>query len=117
MQQVDVWTTRAGVTPLSDEMVGWRVQGTDEEIGKVDHVSFGGTCVIVSTGRFRGKKYVVPAWSIERMDPASETIVVELTKADVEGSPEYDDHMGFDDACESTTGAYYEDLVSSRPTS
>ncbi len=116
MQQVDVWTTRSDVTPLTEEMVGWTVQGRDGAIGKVDHVSYAGTCVIVSTGRFRGKKYVVPAWTIERTDPESGTLTVDLTKADVEGSPPYDEHLGFDDACESNVGAYYEDLVSSRPT-
>jgi hypothetical protein len=110
----DVWTVRSGVSPLSDEVVGFEVVGRDGRIAKVDHVSYGGTCVVVSTGRLLGKKYVVPAWAVERTDHEARTVSVDLTKDDVERSPEYDDHLGFDDECEARVGAYYEDLVSSR---
>ena len=111
---VDVWTTREGVAKLGDELVGFAVEGRDGSIGKVDHVNYAGTCVIVSTGRLRAKKYVVPAWTVERVDADGKTVTVDLTKDEVDGSPEYDDHAGFDDACESSVEAYYEDLVSSR---
>jgi hypothetical protein len=111
--QPDLWTARSGVSPLSDELVGLTVEGRDGTIGKVDHVSYEGTCVIVSTGRLLGKKYVIPAWAVERIDPDGE-VVVDLTKDEVEGSPEYDDHAGFDEDCESRVGAYYEDLMATR---
>ena len=110
----DVWTTREGVSRLSDEMVGWKVEGRDETIGKVDHVNYEGTCVIVSTGRILGKKYVVPAWTIHTVDADNETLTADVTKDEVEGSPEYDDTAGFDEACEAKVGAYYEDLASAR---
>jgi hypothetical protein len=111
---VDVWTTREGVSRLTDDIIGWTVAGRDEMIGKLDHVSFEGTCVIVTTGRIRGKKYVVPAWTIERLDPENETVTVDVTKDQVENSPEYDEALGFDEACESKVGSYYEDLASTR---
>lgn len=109
----EVWTSRSGVTPLSDDLVGLKVEGRDGTIGKVDHVSYECTCMIVSTGRLLGKKFVIPAWAVDRIDPG-EHVQVDLTKDEVEASPEYDDHAGFDDVCEERVGAYYEDLMATR---
>lgn len=114
--QTDVWTAREGVATLTDEMVGFEVEGRDGTIGKVDHVSFAGTCVIVSTSRFFGRKHVVPAGSVERVDPENGKIVVDLATEDVENSPEYDDTVGFDDDCESMSGEYYRSLLGKQTT-
>jgi hypothetical protein len=110
----DVWTSREGLTTLGDEMVGFTVEGRDGSIGKVDHVSFGGTCVVVSTGRILGHKYVIPASTVAQIDLDTETIVVDLTKDDVESSPEYDADIGLDDDCEARVGAHYRDLATRR---
>jgi hypothetical protein len=109
--QADVWTAREGVEKLGDEMVGFGVEGRDGTIGKVDHVSFSGSCVIVSTGRFFGRKHTIPAGSIERIDTEGEKIFVDLANEDVESSPEYDDTTGFDDDCEAQVGEYYSALT------
>jgi hypothetical protein len=108
-----LWTARSGVEPLSDELTGLKVEGRDGTIGKVQRVNYEGTCLIVSTGRLLGKTYVIPAWAVERIAPGDH-VAVDLTKDEVEGSPEYDDHTGFDDDCETRVGAYYEDLMSLR---
>jgi hypothetical protein len=113
----DIWASREGVASLADEMVGFKVEGRDGSIGKIDHVSYGGTCLILSTGRILGHKYVIPASRIEEVDLDTETIVVDLTKDDVEGSPEYDSSVGFDDDCETSVGDYYRDLATSRSVS
>ncbi len=114
MQQ-DVWSSREGVVPLADDMVGFTVEGRDgESIGKVEHVSYAGTCIIVSTGRILGHKYVVPASWVERVDPGDKAIFVDLTKDEVESSPEYDSGVGFDDDCEATVGDHYRELASRR---
>jgi hypothetical protein len=114
--QQDVWTPREGTVPLSDEMKGFDIEGPDGKMGKVDHVSYTGSCVIVTTGRILGKKYVVPASSVERVDLEEKTIVVDLNQDEIDSSPEYDDKLGFDDDCEKRVGAYYTDLRSSRTT-
>ncbi len=108
--QTDVWTARAGVEKLTDEMVGFEVEGRNGTIGKVEHVSFAGTCIIVSTSRFFGRKHVIPAGSVERVDTENRKIVVDLATEDVENSPEYDDTQGFDDDCEERSGEYYGSL-------
>jgi hypothetical protein len=111
--QADLWTAREGVA-LGDELVGWDVEGRDGKIGKVDHVTYERTCVVVSTSRLFGKQFVVPANSLERVDTEGRTIFVDLSKEEVENSPEYDDHLGFDEDCEAKTGAYYADVVAKR---
>lgn len=112
--QGDVWMAREGVT-LGDELKDYDVEGRDGKIGKVDHVTFAKTCVTVSTARlFGGKRYVIPAQSIERIDTEGKTIFVDLSKEEVENSPEYDEHLGFDEDCQAKTGAYYEDVLAKR---
>jgi hypothetical protein len=110
----DVWTSREGVGALSDEVKGYDVEGRDGSVGKVDHVSYTGSCVIVSTGRILGKKFVIPASTIERVDHDSKTILVDLTQEEIEGSPEYDDQIGFDEDCERRVGAYYREVPTRR---
>lgn len=110
----DVWTSREGVATLGDEMVGFTVEGRDGSIGKVDHVSFGGRCFVVSTGRILGHKYVIPASSVAQIDLDTETVVVDLTKDEVESSPEYDESTGLDDDCEARVGSHYRDLATRR---
>lgn len=111
--QVDLWTSREDVM-LADELVGYDVQGSDGRIGKLDRVTYTKTCVVVSTSRLFGKRYVIPASSVERVDPDSQAIFVDLSKEEVENSPEYDDHLGFDDDCKAKTDAYYAQLLADR---
>ncbi len=113
MVQTDFWTSREGVM-LGDELVGYDVEGRDGRIGKVDHVTYEKTCVVVSTSRLFGKQYVIPANSLERVDTEGRTIFVDLSKDEVENSPEYDDHLGFDEDCEAKTGTYYADVLAKR---
>ena len=109
----ELWTARSGVQPLSDELTGLKVDGRDGTIGKVQHVNYEGTCLIVSTGRLLGKSHVIPVWAVERIE-SGDRVIVDLTKAEVEASPEYDSRAGFDDDCEARVGTYYEDLMALR---
>jgi hypothetical protein len=112
--QGELWTPRQGVA-LGDELVGYDVEGRDGKVGKVDHVAYEKTCVIVSTSRlFGGKQYVIPASSVQRIDAEGQAIFVDLSKEEVENSPEYDDQLGFDEDCEAKTGAYYADVLARR---
>ena len=110
----DVWTLRDDADTLSDEIVGYDVEGTDGPIGTVDRVSFAGTCVFVSTGRLFGKKFALPAGTVERVDGEGRTLFVGLSKDEIENAPKYDDKRGFDDDCEESTGTYYTDLLAAR---
>ncbi len=111
--QAEIWTSREGVM-LGDELAGYDVEGRGARIGKIDRVTYTKTCVVVSTSRLFGKRYVIPARAVERVDAAGETVFVDLSKEEVENSPEYDDHLGFDDDCQAKTGGYYSDLLARR---
>ncbi len=111
--QADLWTSGEGVV-LGDELAGYDVEGSDGRIGKVDRVTYTKTSVLVSTSRLFGKRYVIPASSVERIDPDSQAIFVDLSKEEVENSPEYDDRLGFDDDCKAKTETYYAQLLAGR---
>ena len=83
-------------------------------IGKVERINYERTCLIVSTSRLFGKRYVVPVGSVERVDMDSRKVLVDLSKEEVENSPNYDDHQGVDEECQATVGAYYGDLPARR---
>jgi hypothetical protein len=104
----DIWTTQAGGISLSDELVGCTVEGKDGTIGKIDHVNYAGTCITVATGGLLKKtKHVIPARAIEDVDLDTQTLQVALTTDEVSGSPEYDQHVGIDENCESLVEEYY----------
>ena len=109
----ELWKAREGVI-LGDDLVGYDVEGLDAKIGKVDHVAFDKTCLIVSTSRLFGKQFVIPATAVERVERDRETLFVDLAKEEVENSPAYDDDVGFDDDCEAATGAYYAQVRANR---
>lgn len=108
MQQ-ELWTPREGVV-LGDQLVGYDVEGPEGKVGRVDHVAYDKTYLIVSTSRLFSKQYVIPATAVERAERDTETLFVDLAKEDVENSPAYDDDFGFDDDYEAATGSYYADV-------
>jgi hypothetical protein len=107
----DVWRPRDGVARLADEMAGYDVETRDGEIGTVDRVSYSGNCLYVSAGRIKKHRYVIPAGAVAQIDPNGKLIQLTVTKEQVETSPRYDSHRGFDDEFERKTGAYYNDLL------
>ncbi len=112
--QPEIWTSRPAVTRLNDDMAWYDVEGRDGKIGKVARVTYEQTCLILSTSRLFGKKYVIPASAVVEVDTDKQTLFVDLSKEEVERSPEYDDDVGFDEDCESRTGAYYSDVFARR---
>ena len=112
--RAELWKARAPDVALEDDMKGYTVEGRDGTVGKVERITYERTCFIVSTSRLFGKRYVVPAGSVERVDRDSRKVLVDLSKEEVENSPSYDDHQGVDEECQATMGAYYGDLLAHR---
>lgn len=89
----DAWSYResAGRGPGSADIVGFKVHATDGDIGKVDEASdeVGAASIVVDTGPWIfGRKVVLPAGTIERIDNADEKVYVDLTKDQIKNSPE-----------------------------
>ena len=112
----DLWTYRD--TSIGDvDIVGFKVEATDGDIGKVDEASYdvGQSRIVVDTGPWIfGKKVVLPAGLVQRVDTADERIFVARTKDDIKNAPEYDESMGFSDDYRTTLGEYYGERAGAR---
>ena len=111
MATVEMWTFTVD-TPPNINLTGFKVEATDDEIGKVDEATneVGGSFIVVDTGPWIfGKKVMLPAGVIRDIDPDTETIFVNRTKDEIKNAPEFDDKNGADDDYRAKLGAYYGD--------
>ncbi|MFI2352774.1 PRC-barrel domain containing protein [Streptomyces sp. NPDC019443] len=81
------------------DLVGYRVEASDGHIGKIDKHSegVGSSYLVVDTGVWIfGKRVLLPAGIIERIDTAAETVYVSRTKDQIKDAPEFDEgkHAG-----------------------
>ena len=97
----DPWTFRddAGVTGA--DLVGYDVTATDGDIGKIDAASseVNASFLVVDTGRWIfGKKVMLPAGVVNRVDHEARTVAVDRTKDQIKAAPEFDDDAHTDPA-------------------
>ena len=96
----DVWTyrdtTELGYDPVSGrDLTAYDVEAMDGSIGKVDEATneVGSSYIIVDTGPWIfGKKVMLPAGIIRRVDENEEKVFVNHTKQQIRNAPEYDDN-------------------------
>ena len=75
------------------DLVGYEVEATDGRIGKIDESSneIGSAYVVVDTGFWIfGKKRMIPAGVIERVDPDNRTAHVAMSKEQIKSAPDFD---------------------------
>lgn len=97
----------------SPDLAGYSVEASDGHIGDIDEVSFdiGSGCIIVDTGFWIfGKKRMVPAGMIEKIDTESRTVSLSCTKADVKNAPDYDPDRAGDATHRLEVGDHYQGL-------
>ena len=91
---MSTWTYRDELSSGQRDLVGYDVEATDGSIGKIDEVSeeAGAAYVVVDTGFWIfGKKRLVPAGVIERINVDSRTVHVGMTKDQIKSAPDFDD--------------------------
>ena len=107
---MDVWTYREEQVGDID-LTGFSVQARDGSIGKIDEATYdvGRSYLVVDTGPWIfGRKSVLPAGVVERVDPATETIFVGLAKDEIKNAPELEELGGqLDDTSRERLGSYY----------
>jgi hypothetical protein len=112
-QTVDIWTFRESTLDATS-LSGYSVEARDGGIGKIDEATgeAGRSQLIVDTGPWIfGKKVLLPAGVIERVDPDTETVHVSLSKDEIKNAPEFDlDRHRDDDEYRSRLGGYYEGI-------
>ena len=110
----DIWTFRTEPSLTGAELVGFSVEATDGGIGKIDEGTeeMGRTHLIVDTGPWIfGKKVMLPAGVVDRVDLDTETVFVRYSKEQIKNSPEFEpDKSRDDEAYRERLGGYYSDL-------
>ena len=115
MSTPDMWSYRdraqLGYDPTAgSDITGYRVEASDGSIGKIDGANndVGQSYLIVDTGPWiLGKKVMLPAGVIQRIDGDDEKVYVNRTKDQIKNAPEYDDAMASDPRYRGELGTYY----------
>ena len=89
---VDIWTFRTEPSLKAADLVGFSVEANDGGIGKIDEGTeeMGRSHLIIDTGPWIfGKKVMLPAGVVERVDLDTETVFVNRTKDEIKNAPEF----------------------------
>jgi hypothetical protein len=89
----DLWTYRTGTWTGAD-LTGYDVEALDGGIGSIAEASndVGAGYLVVDTGPWIfGKKVMVPAGMIDRVDAQEEKVWINLTKDQIKNAPEFDE--------------------------
>lgn len=104
----DLWTYSDSVGRL--DLTGFDAEAVDGEIGTVEGTSLdaGAGYLVIDTGRWIfGRKILIPAALVERVDRDEETVYIGRTKDEIEHAPEFDEKGLNDAAYRDRVGAYY----------
>jgi hypothetical protein len=111
----DMWTYRESGTLGADvgrglDLTGFDVEATDGGIGKIDEATYdtSSSYVVVDTGPWIfGKKVMLPAGVIDRIDLDTQTVFVDRTKDEIKNAPEFDEDRYRDEGYRTELGGYY----------
>jgi hypothetical protein len=115
VSSTDIWTyrdaSRLGTDPTAGvDVAGFEVEALDGSIGKVDEATYevGSSYMVVDTGPWIfGKKVLLPAGVVQRIDPSDERVFVNRTKDQIKDAPEFDDSKLDDDRYRGELTGYY----------
>jgi hypothetical protein len=114
---MEVWSYRAVAEVGADtldpqiDITGYGVEALDGSIGKVDEATYetGRSYIVVDTGPWIfGKKVMLPAGVVQRIDQAEEKVYVNRTKDQIKNAPEFDDSLVEDESYRGRLGSYYD---------
>jgi hypothetical protein len=112
----ETWTYR-DVDTLGVDMArgvdlsGFNVEAVDGSIGKVDQATYetSASYIVVDTGPWIfGKRVLLPAGTIQRVDLDTETVFVDRSKDEIKNAPEFDEESYLGEGYRSRVGEYYE---------
>jgi hypothetical protein len=106
----DIWTYRDHESWANTDIVGYKVEAIDGEIGSIDQASYdvGRSWMVVDTGPWIfGKKVLLPAGVIDHVDLTDRKVFVNRTKDEIEKAPEFDPERYKEEAFRNNIGTYY----------
>ena len=93
----DMWTYRDSTWTEGQDLAGYDVEASDGSIGKIDEATneAAGSYLVVDTGFWIfGKKRLIPAGVVSRVDHDSRNVYVNMTKEQIKSAPDYDREPG-----------------------
>jgi len=111
MSNSGIWNYRGTDDWSSMNLVGFKVEATDGDIGKIDEASneVGAGYIVVDTGPWIfGKKVMLPAGVVSRVDATDERVHVDRTKDEIKEAPEFDQDTYKDSSYRDSLGSYYD---------
>ena len=113
MRTATIWTYPEPVMAEPLDLKGFKVEATDGEIGKVDEATYdvGTSYIVVDTGPWIfGRKVLLPAGVIEKIDVDQQRVTVRLSKDQIKNAPELDEVTDLrSDEYRERVGSYYGD--------
>jgi len=109
MSMMEIWTYREQSWGTMN-LAGYGVEAVDGGIGKIDEASdeVGASYIVVDTGPWIfGKKVMLPAGVVMKVDHDDEKVFVNRTKDQIKNAPEFDDSMIKDEDYRGRLGTYY----------
>ena len=106
----ELWTFADYDSWRSTDISGFKVQAVDGEIGSVDEATYeiGASYIVVDTGPWIfGKKVLLPAGVVDRVDFENRHLLVNRTKDEIQNAPEFDPERYHEEAYRNNIGTYY----------
>ena len=108
---LDMWSYRQEPEVAdSPNLAGYDVEAVDGRIGSVDDATYeaGGSYLVVDTGAWIfGKKVMLPAGVIDRIDHGERKIHVGRTQDEIKQAPEYEEILQRDPEYRDRLGEFY----------
>jgi hypothetical protein len=112
--KTDVWSYREksmlGTDLRSTDITGFEIEAIDGSIGKIDEATYevGSSYLVVDTGPWIfGKKVMLPAGVVQRIDVPEERVFLNRTKDEIKNAPEFDSSLVSDTEYRGRLGSYY----------
>ena len=89
-----MWDYQERVGRADRDVVGYDVEATDGAIGKIDEASdeSGSAYLVVDTGFWIfGKRRMIPAGVVERVDDQDRKVYVAMSKDEIKSAPDFSD--------------------------
>ena len=110
-QMVEYATPGSEAQPtVPPDLAGYGVDASDGHIGKIDEATYevGSSYLVVDTGFWIfGKKRMIPAGVITRIDHDDRNVDVSLTKDQIKQAPDYDEARKEQEAYRKDLADYY----------
>ena len=91
--QVEMWTYRETGAVEDIDLTEFEVEATDGPVGKIEEATYelGSSWLVVDTGPWIfGRKVLLPAGTIESIDPEERKLYVDRTREEIKQAPEHD---------------------------